>query len=329
MTKITNFLNNCFDFEILLDKKEISYYLAKSAKCNSYIETLGKHSDSLHKWIDRSYEEDFQQSFLAEIKHAIRKLRISIANLAIDVTPEPFYGKTRNLHIINCEKSKKHSAEFHFVNCHIIDRNQEIPIMSFPVRYGNAISQTIKLISVCKSIFFRIRSIRFDRGFYAANLIHFLENHNIKYLIFVPKKGGVLKEHLNKTEKFDILKHNLCLKSNKRKFFVVTEILACKDVCNHDWLFATNIKFKSAEECVFFYKRRWQIETNFRVADEAKIKSKSCKYMIRYFYHLCSALFRLFWILFKRHEYYVPFKKYLDQEEQKLFFKIYRIDPIF
>ena len=244
MTKITHFLNNCFGFK-KIDSKDLAYYLAKVAKCNSYVETLGKHADSLHKWVKNSYEEDFQDAFLTEVRLAIKKLRISVASLAIDVTPEPFYGKTRNLYTINCDKKKKHSAEFHFVNCHIVDRNREIPVMSLPVRYGNTILQTIKLIAVCKSLFRRIRSIRFDRGFYAANLIHFLESHNIKYLIFTPKKEGVLKEHLSLTEKFDILDHSLTLNKNKRKYFVQTNILACKDVCDHDWLFATNINFRS------------------------------------------------------------------------------------
>jgi hypothetical protein len=328
MAKITNFLNNCFDFEILLDKKEISYYLAKVSKCNSYVETLGKHADSLHKWIKSSYEEDFLEAFLTEVSHAIKKIRISIADLAIDVTPESFYGKTRNLHTINCEKNKKHSAEFRFVNCHLINKGRQIPVACLPVRYGNTISQTIKLIAICNNVFRRIRSIRFDRGFYSSDLIYFLKCHQIKYLIFVPKRGNVLKEYLNSTEKFSIFQHNLMLNKNKRKYLVQTNILACKDVCDYDWLFTTNIKFKSAEECVYFYKRRWQIETNFRVEDEAKIKSKSCNYMIRYFYHLCSALFRLCWIIFKRTKVYVQFKKFLDQEEQRLFFEIHQIDSI-
>lgn len=328
MAKLTKFLNNCFDFESFLDRKEIAYYLAKTAKCNSYVETLGKHADSLHNWIKSSYGEDFRQSFLKEVKFAISKQRISIANLAIDVTPEPFYGKTRGLHIINCEPNKKFGAEFRFINCHVIDRNRQIPIMSLPVRYGNTISLAIDLVKIAQSLFSRIRSIRFDRGFYVADLIHFLENEGIKYQIFVPKKGGVLTDHLRKTDKFDTMRHTLELRKNKTKYWPQTNILACKNVCDHDWLFATNIDFKSAEECVYFYKRRWQIETNFRVEDEARIKSKSCNYMIRYFYHLCAALLRLFWILSKQTESYVPFKRFLDREEQKLFFEIHRISFI-
>ncbi|MFW6013855.1 MAG: hypothetical protein ACOCQG_01660 [Candidatus Nanoarchaeia archaeon] len=40
------------------------------------------------------------------------------------------------------------------------------------------------------------------------------------------------------------------------------------------------------ENYVLTYKRRWRIETNYGVEDEAKIKSKSINYLIRYFYFL-------------------------------------------
>ena len=99
-----------------------------------------------------------------------------------------------------------------------------------------------------------------------------------------------------------------------------TKIVICKGIDNFAWIFATNIHFKSRVEYIWYYKRRWKIETNYRVEDEAHIKSKSSNYLIRYFYFLVSLLFHLFWIVNKNINFYVPFKKYLDIIEEKMLF---------
>ena len=104
----------------------------------------------------------------------------------------------------------------------------------------------------------------------------------------------------------------------KSKWKPKTRIVVCKDIDEFAWLFATNITFRTRVEYIWYYKRRWQIETNYRVEDEAKIKSKSTNYLIRYFYFLASQLLRLLWVVNKKTKYYAPFKKYLDNIEQLL-----------
>lgn len=107
-----------------------------------------------------------------------------------------------------------------------------------------------------------------------------------------------------------------------------TTIVICKGIDEFAWIFATNIHFRTRVEYILYYKKRWQIETNYRVEDEAKIKSKSTNYMIRYFYFLIGLLFHLLWIVNKYLNYYVPFKKYLDIIEHKLLFDYLKIEQI-
>ncbi len=74
------------------------------------------------------------------------------------------------------------------------------------------------------------------------------------------------------------------------------------------WSFATNMIFDDYYAYVGFYKRRWRIETNFRVEDEAKIKSKSIFPVIRYFYFLTGLLLHSIWLVFRKE---IPFKTFL------------------
>ena len=57
------------------------------------------------------------------------------------------------------------------------------------------------------------------------------------------------------------------------------------------------------------YKKRWRIETNFRVQDEAKIKCKSTEMKIRYFFFMFEQLLQTIWICFYKDE--ASFKEFL------------------
>ena len=59
------------------------------------------------------------------------------------------------------------------------------------------------------------------------------------------------------------------------------------------------------------YPVRWNIETIFRVMDEAKIKSKSNEHIIRYFYFMVQLLLHLAWNVTKKVVGPVQFKRYL------------------
>lgn len=328
MAKINSFLQKCFgSCNIIIPLGMISHYLTKCAKSHSYVETLGKSADSLHNWIKSSYEEDFIKSFEIQVKKAIKYLNINYARLAIDITHEPFYGKTRSLYIFDTPKEKKYDGEFRYISVCLITRNKQIPLMAFPILIGDGASRkTIQLLEYCQTLFKKIRFAVFDRGFYAAELIDYLEAKKIKYLILVPEKHGKIKEYIQLTEELGKFKHQMKYSKDKSTWQPKTTIVICNGIDKFSWIFATNIHFKTRYEYIWYYKRRWQIETNYRVSDEARIKSKSTNYLIRFFYFLVSLLLHLFWILNKNLKYYVPFKKYLDIIEQKLLFDYLKIE---
>lgn len=305
------------------------YFLVKCAKSISYVETLGEHADSLHAWIKQLYEVDFKRAFEKEVRLAIKKLRIPVVDLAFDITSEPFYGKTRNLYIFNTPSDMKYAGEFQFLTCCIINKGVEIPLMALPVRLGSQTKLAIELLCYCRSVFGkRIRSCLFDRGFYKAELIDFLEAKKINYLMFIPRRGKLMEQYIEETEYLSVNLHKMKYSKEKSSWRPKTNIVVCKNIDGFDWLFASNLKFDTALDYVKKYKRRWQIETNYRVQDEARIKSKSAHYLIRYFYFLFSSLLHIYWIVHKKYQYYVQFKKFVDETEQKLMYKYLEIRSI-
>ena len=329
MNKITSYLQKSFQYlesSIILPLGKIGYELVKVAKANSYVETLGTHSDSLHGWIKKVDEKDFRKAFEKQVRKAIKNLHVNHARLAFDITAEPFYGKTRNLYVFDTPE-RNPGGEFKFMTVCLITRNKQIPLMALPIHLGSGIAQpTIKLLEYCKTLFKHIRLTTFDRGFYVAEIIDYLEANSIKYVMLVPEKKGVIKEYIEQTEELGKFRHQMSYCKEKSKWKPKTTLVICKGIDEFAWIFATNTKFSSRCEHIYHYKRRWQIETNFRVEDEAKIKSKSSNYLIRYFYFLMSLLLHLLWIVNKNMNYYVQFKKYLDIIEHEMLFSFLEIE---
>lgn len=321
MKNITSFIQKSFQSfssSIIIPLNKIGYHLVQCAKANTYIETLGEHADTLHLKIKGSYEEDFKHSFDLQVRKALRYMPVNFAQLAFDITKEPFYGKTRGLHIFNTIK-EKYDGEFHFLNVCLIIRNKQIPLMALPLLVGEgAAKKTIDLLEYCQTLFTRIRLAVFDRGFYIAELIDYLESRHIKYIIYVPEKEGVISGYVEQTEELGKFTHQLNYKKDKSSWKPKTKIVVCKGIDEFAWIFATNINFKTRVEYIWHYRKRWQIETNFRVEDEGRIKSKSSNHLIRYFYFLVSLLLHLLWIINKNVRYYVPYKKYLHIVEHEL-----------
>ena len=332
MKKIIKYLKKAFcslDSRTNLSYGLLAHYLAKVAKSQTYIETFSKHADTLHKWIKNIYEEDIKRAFEIQARNTIKSLNIRSAELAFDITHEPFYGKARNLHIINVDK-KTHSygANFLYVTCCLINKGKQIPLMALPVRYGEQVKLTIDLIKYCLSLKFKIKFALFDRGFYVSELIDFLNSQNIKYLMLVPALKGILQGYRDKTKKFAKYFHEMKYQKEKSSWKPIVQIVVCKDIFEFDWMFATNIQINNSLDYVLLYKRRWQIETNYRIEDEARIKSKSSNYLIRYFYFMISNLFHLLWIVHKNVSNYIQFKRYLDIIETKLFYDFLWIEGV-
>jgi hypothetical protein len=142
----------------------------------------------------------------------------------------------------------------------------------------------------------------------------------------VPERKGRIKDYVGQTDELGKFRHEMSYSKEKSTWKPRTMLVVCKGVDGFSWIFATNIHFSTRAEYIWHYKRRWQIETNYRVEDEAKIKSKSTNYLIRYFYFLVSLLLHMFWIVNKNTKYYAPFKKYLDNIEQELLFDYLKLE---
>jgi len=93
-----------------------------------------------------------------------------------------------------------------------------------------------------------------------------LKELKLRYIILVPKYDE-FKEWLKKGA--GLHEHRGILYRENTKCEISTYIAVLPDYKGFDWVFASNIEYEKIFSYVRYYKKRWGIETTFRVQDDA------------------------------------------------------------
>ena len=294
--------------------------LTESSAYNSYLETVSNKTDTLYLRIKESLISMTEYSYLDYIKRLSTKFKLNEREviLAFDYTDEDFYGEVQGFDIHGWTGEGAITGHFKFLTYSIIsdDIPEKIPLISVPIKIGHYKSQTIiYCLSLIRKYIGKINLILFDRGFYNNDLMFELTKLNYPYLIFVPKIKEYRQLFEELEEKKTIFVHDYTVNKNQSKYDGENYLTFLKQIYdprsdkNYDWIFATNVEKIVLEDCLTQYKKRWRIETQFRVQDEAKIKCKSKEMKIRYFLFLFEQMLQTTWICFHKEE--GSFKEFL------------------
>lgn len=318
--KHINYALGLSDAKYKITGYELLPMLLESASCNAYIETISNKSDTLYLRCKESLISMMEQAYQNYIKGISNKLELNKKSviLAFDYTDEDFYGEVQGLNIHNWTGENGVKGKFRFLTCSIISDEipEKIPLISVPINIGHYKSSVVKeCLFMIKDLVGEIKLILFDRGFYDNDLMYELTKIGYPFLIFV-RKLPEYKLFLEELEKGKtIVVHNYSFKKDMSTFYgekyltFLKEIYDPRNKKNYDWIFATNVESVALSDILSEYKKRWRIETQFRVQDEARIKCKSTDLKIRYFLFMFEQMLQTIWICFYKDE--VPFKKFL------------------
>ena len=292
--------------------------IIESGRTISYVETLSpSKTDKFHLSIKESDKKLFMREFELVARFAIAKLNLKKVKIAFDTTEDLTWIKRDH----NLRPSVYHHKLlcWNYLNVSIVEP-YFIPLMSVPyTMLDNLDNLVIDLLNYIKTLSISVGLILFDRGFYHAHLIDYLNNskgdESWPYLILVPENKKV-KEYIGRTNSFNFFHHEFKYNKDKSSWKPSTTIIVRRIDEKSCWCYATNQK--PSLLLVKEYKKRWNIETGFRIHDEARIKSKSKNLKIRFFYHLLGMLLVILWRLQNKIKHYV-FKRYLKFAEYQFY----------
>lgn len=318
-------MNKCLSLARLGAKwlNKLTTSIIEAARTESYIETVSpSQADTLHKEIKYNDKKIFMDEYKSIVRWAIPELKLKDRHikLGIDITEDLTWTEHGSWNTRpSTHKGQHHIESWQYLNVSIVEPFF-LPLMSVPYRQiDNLDTLVIELLKYVRTLPITVDLILFDRGFYHAYLVDYLESCRRKswpYLILA-KKTDAVKDYIYQTDIFDWFDHDMEYSKYQSKWRPKTTIVVWKpDPEVHPevaWSFATNQK--PTQDLLDAYPKRWGHETGFRIHDEAGIKSKSSNPLIRFFYHLLGMIMIILWRIQSIRKQHVVFKRFLKSIE--------------
>ena len=230
--------------------------------------------------------------------HIIRKRQKY--SFAIDATMDPYYGNKENQAIIGGQNKHSTNYFYGYITLAVTDKGRRLTLAALPVEKG--VPQLTYIRTFCEEIKrrgCRIRVVCLDRGFYVAEIIAYLQENQIPFIIPAKNMSEEMEQNLSgrtshrfpytimgkdlaiSVQVFDIVKYR---KGKGKK----------KGVVHHPYVFFLISPSKSFLE--LHYRHRFAIESTYRKRNTVRAKTSSKDPVIRYFYFIVAMLLRNVWI---------------------------------
>ena len=228
---------------------------------------------------------------------------------AVDYTNDPYYGKTdssNEKYVIRSQAKKSTNSFYSYASLYITNKNERFTLSVLPVeKKKTKVEYLSHFIDFIKGLNFKIKVLCMDREFYCTDVFEFLQKNNIPHIVPVVKKGKKIKQ---------ILKGNKArceqyvMKNAKKRILldIVIDVKYLKG--KRDKKGCENLGFVvfginwTPRKVSTVYRRRFAIESSYRMRNIVKPKTSTKNAVIRYFYTLVSFLLKNIWLyLQKKH----------------------------
>jgi len=322
---LKKFIDKCLSVSRLGEEwfKGLMQNIVEAGRTISYVETLGNKADTLHLEIKQHDNRAFMHEFEKVVRFAIARLGLKgkKVKIAFDATEDLTWMKPT--YSLRPSSYNKHEPCWSYLNVSIVEPCF-IPLMSVPyTMFDDLDSLVIDLLNYVKTLSISVDLVLFDRGFYRAHLIDYLDGKNRgwswPYLMLIQERKlqtKLIQQTRDANLTFASYEHTFYYKKDKSSWHPSTTLMVRIIDDKVAWCYATNQK--PSIKLTLEYKKRWNIETGFRIHDEVRIKSKSKHSSIRFFYHILGMLLIILWRLQNKINYYV-FKRFLKLLEYKFY----------
>jgi len=271
-------------------------------------------SQVIYRKLDGKTIEETQAYFRAVTLRFLKMLKLYNRNrrflLSFDPTEEAFYGDVSKaedklyLHSGSIARGSKYYYEYLTVTITCTGLiNYVLDGMMIPM--GCYVEDVVYDITKFLLDHLPVETVLFDRGFDSWGVVYKLQQLPVKYLIFWKKQGDWYKETLDQLNdgEYTTVVHHGIYNRGKTTYHVCSRFVIIKQLTyegkTYDWLFATNLEKNTAVSYVKRYKKRWAIETIFRVTDDIRIYTTSTCALIRYFLYMFTCLVYNIWKFFQ------------------------------
>jgi putative transposase len=238
--------------------------------------------------------------FAEQIKHLIK--RGKKYEFAVDFTDDPYYGDKNGDYVVGRKRKASTNRFFSYATCYLIDGKRKFTIAVLPISSAISLVDTLTtFIKVIDELGVKIKVLCIDREFYRHTVLSYLQSIKVPFIVPVKVQGKKMTESLQ-------VQSSYCFKyimNPQIEEPLYLDIVACVK-------YLKGKKGKNGLEVHAFsvgnftlepkkvsktYKRRFSIESSYRIRNTSKPRTSSKKPQVRYLYTIISFLVQNYWII--------------------------------
>lgn len=273
--------------------------------------------------VDRQVRAALTQVFSAANTAGLFKGREKKVMNAIDFHDKPFYGD-KNTRMVVMGRYKASTCKFfRYATTNIVEQGKRFTLAAMPVSPFTTKDEVLDtLLGRMREYGLKSRLLLLDRQFFTIDVVQFLNEAGSRYLM-PAKKNERVKKHIvayargkgpsvvdyRMGDKYRGAEGTLVIlrrtlkrgKATRRK----QEEKSDKDLIKEHIAFLTNLEVKGLEGRVKrevkrlprWYKKRFGIETSYRVKNEFLVRTSSTSDVVRWFFFALSVILYNVWVL--------------------------------
>lgn len=235
--------------------------------------------------------------------------------LIADVTTEPYYGGKPTVWVHKQIFHKGATGSYQVLVLSVFVKSKREVVGVMPLRRGDdKIQPLLQLLDDLKQRL-RVDCILLDRGFDSGELILEFKRRRMRFLMLW-RTSEYLRDEFKEMgkSKWKCIRHTLRVNGVEVSFtlVLVKGVKLEGDKKTYRWVFATNMRENQPIQYILQYRKRWGIETIFRVLDGLQIKTKTVNITKRLFLLLFTIyLYNTWKQLLPEIRFHITFNEYV------------------
>ena len=287
-----------FEFERARREEDVVRVVLLASLNNGYVEGSAKLLDLCGQTVRNHLKYQDPSRFLKVNRElADRMKRLGALSkpltLAIDWHDVMYYGDPEAEGVVGTQRKKGSHYAYRFATASVVLGGERLIVAAVPMMNEPLVEHVKRLLTQASELGVKIKLLLFDRGYYSVDLIWYLNSLGVGYVIQLPRlikglEGGEDSVYTTRTHKRR--------KSEQVSFRLLTVKGKDKGGRSKLFIFATNTNLKP-ERIRDVFRKRWGIETSYRMVRMFHAKTTSKLYRLRILYFYLAVLLYNLWIM--------------------------------
>jgi len=208
--------------------------------------------------------------------------------VAIDWHDEMYYGDPNAEGVVGTQPKDGSHHAYRFATVSVLVKGERLTLAAVPMLDKRVLGYVVILLCRALALGIKVKLLLLDRGFYSIELVRWLASMRIRYVMQIPKHNRGIRAWEDRAY--------TARSPAKGKGVQATFRLVTMKEGGRLLIFATNTGI-SPERIRRLFKRRWGIETSYRMVNKFLAKTTSKIYSVRKLYFYLAILLYNLWVL--------------------------------